>query len=274
MRVKVVRLSAVTEELEAGPGVSVGDMLHDATGSRVFSADGTELAQSVSLVDTAACGDENEPRAVLLVPPSGDSAVAEKMLEMVARAMGANDPSKELESEPETEPQPESKPEPAVATDGVEELGGMEEAFERLDRENAALRERLAAADKERVQTAQMCVQMKAKFENIIEEIVAENASLVKAAERSVAIGYQHKPTRLGKAANVTQGPDGRLSAAGSFRSSKGMMSMTGRSDTYTLYVPRVDASASQPPAHCVHAPHTRLSLQARLTWLPAHAFC
>ncbi len=263
MRIKVVRLSAVTDELEAGAGVSVGDLLHDATGCRVFSADGTELVQSVPLIDTAASGDENEPRAVLLVPPSGDSAVAEKMLEMVARAMGANDPSKAVETDPETEPQPE--PEPAIATDRVEELGGMEEAFERLDRENAALRERLAAADKERVQTAQMCVQMKAKFENIIEEIVAENASLVKAAERSVAIGYQHKPTRLGKAANVTQGPDGRLSAAGSFRSSKGMMSMTGRSDTYTLYVPGVDASASRPPAHCMHPPHTRLSGQAIL---------
>ena len=112
----------------------------------------------------------------------------------------------------------------------------MEEAFERLDRENTELRKRLAAADKERGDTAQMVVQMKSKFEDIIEEIVAENASLVKAAERSVAIGYQHKPSRLGQAANVTQGADGRLSAAGSFRSSKGM-SMAGRSDTgtYTL---------------------------------------
>ena len=236
MRIKVVRLSAVTDELEVGAGASVGDLLHDATGSRVFSVDGAELAQSVPLIDTAASGEETEPSAVLVVPPTGDSAVAEQMLEMVARAMVGSDPSKAAETEPEPEPQPE--PEPAVATDAAEELGGMEEAFERLDRENATLRERLAAADKERVQTAQMCVQMKAKFENIIEEIVAENASLVKAAERSVAIGYQHKPTRLGKAANVTQGPDGRLSAAGSFRSSKGM-SMTGRSDTYTLYVPR-----------------------------------
>ena len=43
----------------------------------------------------------------------------------------------------------------------------MEEAFERLDRENTELRKRLAAADKERGDTAQMVVQMKSKFENL-----------------------------------------------------------------------------------------------------------
>jgi|EP01044_Picomonas_judraskeda_P009461 hypothetical protein len=231
MRIEVVRLSAVTEELEVGAGTSVDDLLHDATGSRVFSAEGAELAQSVPLVGTSVSGEEAGQTAILLVPPTGDSEVAEQMLEMVTRAMVASDPSKTAEKEAAPEPEPEPEPVPTIA---AEELGGMEEAFERLDRENTALRERLAAADAERIQTAQMCVQMKAKFENIIEEIVAENASLVKAAERSVAIGYQHKPTRLGKAANVTQGPDGRLSAAGSFRSSRGM-SMTGRSDTYTL---------------------------------------
>ena len=229
-----MRLSAVTEEPEVKAGTSVDDLLHDATGSRVFSADGSELAQSALLVDTTPGGEEAEPRTILVVPPTGDTTVAEQMLEMVSRAMAANDPSKGT-AQSETEPKPEPEPEPEPAPETAEELGGMDEAFERLDRENAALRERLAAADNERAQTAQMCMQMKAKFENIIEEIVAENASLVKAAERSVAIGYQHKPTRLGKAANVTQGPDGRLSAAGSFRSSKGM-SMTGRSDTYTLY--------------------------------------
>ena len=233
MRIKVVRLSAVTEELEVGAGTTVDDLLHDATGSRVFSAQGAELAQSVPLVDTSVSAEEAEQTAILLVPPTGDSEVAEQMLEMVARAMAASDPSKIAEKEAAAAPEPEPEPE-LVPTIAAEELGGMEEAFVRLDRDNAALRERLAAADAERIQTAQMCVQMKAKFENIIEEIVAENASLVKAAERNVAIGYQHKPTRLGKAANVIQGPDGRLSAAGSFRSSKGM-SMTGRSETYTL---------------------------------------
>ena len=46
MRIKVVRLSAVTEEMEVVPGTSVDDLLHDAAGSRVFSAEGAELAQS------------------------------------------------------------------------------------------------------------------------------------------------------------------------------------------------------------------------------------
>ena len=44
MRVKVVRLSAVTEEMEVSAGTSVEDLLHDAAGSRVFSAVGAELA--------------------------------------------------------------------------------------------------------------------------------------------------------------------------------------------------------------------------------------
>lgn len=232
MRIKVVRLSAVTEELEVSAGTSVDDLLHDAAGSRVFSSLGAELAQSLPLVDAAGSGEEAGHREILLVPPIGDSAIAEQMLEMVARAMVASDPSNTAEKVPEPEPEPEVAP--ILETKTAEELGGMEEAFERLDRENAKLREQLLATERERTETAQMCVQMKTRFENIIEEIVSENASLVKVAERNVAIGYQHKPTRLNRAGNGPQGADGRLSAAGSFRSSKGM-SMAGRSDTYTL---------------------------------------
>ena len=245
------------------------------------------------------------------------------MLEMIAQALAASDPSKaepvrpplppaacalgaglrrdralrRRPQEPEPEPEPAKEPQP-------ETLGGLEEAFERGEREKEGLRCALPspprgpaprAPSAPRHACAGLCAASSSRRRRRREptarrwwcssrrslttssrcgcprplaratpldgarspqEIIAENQSLVKAAERrypappapclsgsrwqrslaslgSVAIGYQHKPSRLGQL--TSQGVDGRLSAAGSFRSSKGM---TGRSDTYTLYAP------------------------------------
>lgn len=132
----------------------------------------------------------------------------------VAAIMAATTAPRKSDSVPEAEPEPEA--EPPIETllgDG----GGVE--TKKLRAECAALRAALKKSEAARIDSTKMVTELKTKFEKIVAEIIAENKTLVKAAENSVVAGYREAPSRFSARGTDV---DGRVSAAGSFRSGPG----------------------------------------------------
>eukprot|EP01047_Picozoa_sp_COSAG01_P028792 COSAG01_NODE_1948_length_8825_cov_9.036214_3_plen_242_part_00 len=214
VQLTVVRVALATKEVDVGgdagglAATTVASVTGAATagehGGRFFDGGGREL-QSQDTV--AGMGDG----ALLLMLPADDGIQSacndDRVLASLARALGRP-------------PTPPPMPAPRMAQ---ESLTASEDALAKLDSQNQELKLRLGKSEQARLESTAAVKQLRAKFEQIVEEIMAENRSLIKAAERSVEIGYQHKPSRMGATTAMSSTVDGRMSAAGSFRSSKGM---------------------------------------------------
>eukprot|EP01051_Picozoa_sp_SAG22_P024344 SAG22_NODE_6709_length_821_cov_1.072022_1_plen_211_part_10 len=87
----------------------------------------------------------------------------------------------------------------------------------KLRAEVRALKAALEKSEASRVDSTKMVIQLRSQFDKIISEVIAENKTLVRAAENSVVTGYKARANQFSRGGDTDI--DGRISAAGSFKS-------------------------------------------------------